>query len=1251
MKKQKLFLVLIILFIIYISSGVYAADETISSGGTYNISSYSSGSTIFINTTDPIILTGTNNVQIDIIVEGTNITFNSVSITSTIGCAVSFIGSNNMLTIEGDNSIISSTNNPGIKVEATTVLTINGNGSLNVNGGDNGAGIGSSGSGLPGTIPDLGTININGSTITANGGNGGAGIGAGSRSNNGTINISGGTINATGGNSGAGIGSGYVNTGITINIFGGDITALGGDLASGIGNGYRANGEGSTINISGGIISSTGGAQGAGIGKGSSDYGTDNSVTISGGEITATGGDYGAGIGGAYCEDGISLTIKEDAKVHAIGNMGYDIGRGYKGSDDGSFNLSGNAKVIIPNNKVTVPTFTGAPTHILHSNIDYEGSSVYAYLPVTYSANIRFDVGTNGNTTDNITFTVSAGGKVSSVPNVTANTGYTFAGWAAVDGKNSVDYTSAEILNLPIYFDTVFYGVYKNNTGYEVSYSNSDSTKGTLSHTTSETVLYNQRPVNMPTCTGEVGYIFDAWYTDSGLNNIFDSSSVITETTVLYAKWKYAPLAGSATIVGEARVGETLTVDRSKITNNTSSLFLGWYRGTTRIAFREDSYTIKESDVGAQIYCYVYSETQTGSIRTPNTETIITNNNPPICDNVIENQEFNIGKSVSYTFPLNTFSDSDGDTLTYTVNKTPSGISFDSSTRTFSGVPDTLGITDITVTASDNKGGMVSDTFRITVINPDFVGSVTVTGDLVYGSNLTSITSGTNETGTLIYQWQADDVDIAGATSSTYILTENEIGKVITCEVRDSGVGAKIGFIESIPTSTIDKATLTIPNAPTLQSKTYNSVTLVNIVGNEYSIDNGITWQDSNVISGLTENTTYNFTQRIKETYVNYASDISIPLTVTTLSKPISSGGSSSIPENTPTKDLENKIRNAKENEKGVKEVTFEIETDENGISKIELPDNFIGEKVEITLKSDNVNITLNGEMFTGKEKSVELIIEPSNKVPLGSEYKDAIVYDISLKIDGEKRDFSSDKDIKIEFSIDKNNKDNHKYVAVYIDEEGIIKILKTSFYNGNMLLFTTKHLSNYGVIYVDKTFEDITNHWGKEAVEAFAARGIIKGTSETTFAPDKTITKAEFVTLIIRYFDLMSNETTSYADVKNEMYYSIPIAIAKEFSILPPTEGDIFNPNEIITREDMMYILHKALVVTGQAGNLKDEGNKLDVFIDKDSLSDYATKGAEYLVSRDIIHGYDGRINPKDASTRAEVAQMLYNILIKLNK
>ncbi len=110
------------------------------------------------------------------------------------------------------------------------------------------------------------------------------------------------------------------------------------------------------------------------------------------------------------------------------------------------------------------------------------------------------------------------------------------------------------------------------------------------------------------------------------------------------------------------------------------------------------------------------------------TDTLVTGidipraNTAPTVANPIPDQSV-VGATLSYTFPANTFSDEQDSTLTYTASKAddtalPSWLTFDASTRTFSGpvgAAEVGTIVSVKVTASDTEGGSVSDEFDISL--------------------------------------------------------------------------------------------------------------------------------------------------------------------------------------------------------------------------------------------------------------------------------------------------------------------------------------------------------------------------------------------------------------------------------------------------------------------------------------------------------------------------------------------------------
>lgn len=644
-------------------------------------------------------------------------------------------------------------------------------------------------------------------------------------------------------------------------------------------------------------------------------------------------------------------------------------------------------------------------------------------------------------------------------------------------------------------------------------------------------------------------------------------------------------------------------------------------------------------------------------------------NTAPTVANAIPDQTATYAEGFVYQIPENTFADAENDTLTYTMSATDASIAFDEHTRTVSYTPRSEDAVDVTITAVDSAGEQVSDTFQITVIKPPVFTTM-------------SVTDITKTSAKVIFSLDEDCTYHIGATLSSKpyspLMWAPQVKPFITGTARANetveytmtqGVGednftvgteyiiyVRIGdsdnnWVNHSVTFTTMKHSIEKPNAPTLHSKTNNSITLNAGNGLEYSIDNGDTWQTDAAFLGLSSSTSYTLIQRVEETSDTYASPKSEALVVIT--DPRSSDhhhtSSSSSSQTKDNNQFEKAIQAVSPNEKGVRIVSFEKDADSNGVAKIELPSNMTGKNVIASIKTGKVEVMMDGRMFDPNKK-IELEIRQveKEKLKLKEDAKNLIgnnpVYDISIFENGKLVAFTSEQPIHVQFDLDAKEKNNHLFVAIYIDDNGVVHLLKDSLFDGTKLSFRTQHLSNYGVVYLPMTYDDIEKHWSKEAVEALAAREIIKGRTADQFAPDSEITRAEFVALMVRYFDMKNDTKEQYSDIEEGAWYAESVGIAKGNQILPEQYGEIFQPNKGITRKEMMEILYQAILLSGKT--MEETDMTLDEFTDRDCISDDAIAAAEYLVNREIIRGYEQKINPDEVSTRAEVAEILYRIL-----
>ncbi|WP_158630149.1 S-layer homology domain-containing protein [Cohnella sp. AR92] len=200
---------------------------------------------------------------------------------------------------------------------------------------------------------------------------------------------------------------------------------------------------------------------------------------------------------------------------------------------------------------------------------------------------------------------------------------------------------------------------------------------------------------------------------------------------------------------------------------------------------------------------------------------------------------------------------------------------------------------------------------------------------------------------------------------------------------------------------------------------------------------------------------------------------------------------------------------------------------------------------------------------------------------------------------------------------------------------------------NANIKLADVKALDSdlKAAIYHYGTFEDLAGYeWARTEIEALAALGIIKGTSASSFSPARNISRADFVGLLVRAFQLDAKVDGNFDDVRPSDYYYQEVGIARKLGIALGNGGNKFEPRSSMTRQDMMVTAERALRA---AGKWKDEpASDLSGFKDSGDVASYAVSPLALLVKKGIIQGYNGRIKPKDTATRAEAAVIVYRLL-----
>ncbi|WP_180951076.1 S-layer homology domain-containing protein [Marasmitruncus massiliensis] len=217
---------------------------------------------------------------------------------------------------------------------------------------------------------------------------------------------------------------------------------------------------------------------------------------------------------------------------------------------------------------------------------------------------------------------------------------------------------------------------------------------------------------------------------------------------------------------------------------------------------------------------------------------------------------------------------------------------------------------------------------------------------------------------------------------------------------------------------------------------------------------------------------------------------------------------------------------------------------------------------------------------------------------------------------------------------------------AVSVDAKGNATRIAGSAYdtNSKSMIFAANHFSVYGISYTAPSakFTDISNHWAKEAIDYVVGRGLLSGTSETTFAPNSAMTRGMLVTALGRLagVDTKAYATGSFTDVKADSAFRPYIEWAYKKGIVQGTGNGKFEPDRAVTREEIAVIF---------ANYAKATGYTLPVTRTATTYADASGIGSAYKTAVTAMQqagimmgGTNNRFNPKASATRAEVSSML---------
>lgn len=319
------------------------------------------------------------------------------------------------------------------------------------------------------------------------------------------------------------------------------------------------------------------------------------------------------------------------------------------------------------------------------------------------------------------------------------------------------------------------------------------------------------------------------------------------------------------------------------------------------------------------------------------------------------------------------------------------------------------------------------------------------------------------------------------------------------------------------------------------------------------------------------------------------------------------------------------------------------------------------GEQVNVTLpanvlalaKTENKPIILNygdfvmmipaGSLPTDKEITLEA--KNAGSPSGGSEPRNINglqQFELSA-VDSDGNDVAFKSNLSMEFDIPDQTVMADRLCVYYVDDKTGEWIYSGGRVINGKLTFSPAHYSTYVIAESTKTFTDISNSWAKDAIETMVARQISKGVSDSLFAPDKRISRAEFSALLARVLGLDGTGTANtFSDIPDAAWYKDEVTQIAALGIVAG-DGGKFRPNDSISRQEMAVMLSRAakyvnpdLTETGQLS-----------YTDNASIASWASAGVAQISGLKIMSGYpDGSFGGSRNSTRAEATKTLKSFM-----
>ena len=297
------------------------------------------------------------------------------------------------------------------------------------------------------------------------------------------------------------------------------------------------------------------------------------------------------------------------------------------------------------------------------------------------------------------------------------------------------------------------------------------------------------------------------------------------------------------------------------------------------------------------------------------------------------------------------------------------------------------------------------------------------------------------------------------------------------------------------------------------------------------------------------------------------------------------------------------------------------------------------GDSRTITVKNgteEKITFKVNGKDYTLEKKDDKVQITYTRPTTGGGSVS---TYTLTFEVNGgsELKKLTRAYGTTIDLSDYIPTRAGYTFAGWYSDKELTEKVTSIKL-NSNTTVYAKWTLNAGGTVagFTDVKIED----WFAEEVQYVVDKGLMSGTSSTTFAPNGTTTRGMIVAILYRMEKEPTAPASAFTDVKAGAYYEKAIDWAAANEIVKGVSETTFAPDQAITREQLAAILYRYAQFKGY--NVS-KMNKLDSYADAAQVSPYAVSAMQWANAENLITGKSATIlDPKGNATRAEVSSIL---------